>query len=39
MNVFFNGYVHSGTTLKEFVDQFDNLLRKTIKNEMAANFH
>ncbi|XP_042979976.1 protein FAR1-RELATED SEQUENCE 4-like [Carya illinoinensis] len=28
MNAFFDGYVHSGTTLKEFIDQFDNALRK-----------
>ncbi|XP_041020467.1 protein FAR1-RELATED SEQUENCE 5-like [Juglans microcarpa x Juglans regia] len=26
MNAFFDGYVHSSTTLKEFVDQFDNAL-------------
>ncbi|KAF5468087.1 hypothetical protein F2P56_012268 [Juglans regia] len=39
MNAFFDGYVHSGTTLKEFVDQFDNALRKKVENEMAADFH
>ncbi|KAF5480245.1 hypothetical protein F2P56_001008 [Juglans regia] len=27
------------TTLKEFVDQFDNALRKKVENEMAADFH
>ncbi|XP_042973061.1 protein FAR1-RELATED SEQUENCE 5-like [Carya illinoinensis] len=39
MNAFFDGYVHPGTTLKEFVDQFDNALRKKVENEMAADFH
>ncbi|XP_042969099.1 protein FAR-RED IMPAIRED RESPONSE 1-like [Carya illinoinensis] len=39
MNAFFDGYVHSGTTLKEFVDQFDNTLRKKVENEMVADFH
>ncbi|XP_042983189.1 protein FAR-RED IMPAIRED RESPONSE 1-like [Carya illinoinensis] len=39
MNAFFDGFVHSGTTLKEFVDQFDNALRKKVENEMAAEFH
>ncbi|KAF5445302.1 hypothetical protein F2P56_034363 [Juglans regia] len=27
------------TTLKEFVDQFDNALRKKVENENAADFH
>ncbi|XP_041026983.1 protein FAR1-RELATED SEQUENCE 5-like [Juglans microcarpa x Juglans regia] len=39
INAFFDGFVHSGTTLKEFVDQFDNALRKRGENEMAADFH
>ncbi|KAF5477038.1 hypothetical protein F2P56_003717 [Juglans regia] len=39
MNAFFDGFVHSGTTLKEFVDQFDNALRKKVENEIAADFH
>ncbi|XP_042960040.1 protein FAR-RED IMPAIRED RESPONSE 1-like [Carya illinoinensis] len=39
MNVFFDGFVHSDTTLKEFIDQFDNALRKKVENEMAAEFH
>jgi hypothetical protein len=38
MNAFFNGYVHSSTTLKEFVDQYDNALRKKVENESIANF-
>ncbi|XP_042972763.1 protein FAR1-RELATED SEQUENCE 5-like [Carya illinoinensis] len=39
MNAFFDGYVHSRTNLKEFVDQFDNALRKKIENENGADFH
>ncbi|KAG2665167.1 hypothetical protein I3760_16G117800 [Carya illinoinensis] len=39
MNAFFDGYVHSGTTLKEFVDQFDNALRKKVEVETTADFN
>ncbi|XP_042983210.1 protein FAR1-RELATED SEQUENCE 5-like [Carya illinoinensis] len=39
MNAFFDGYVHLGTTFKEFVDQFDNALRKKVENEMTADFY
>ncbi|XP_040991008.1 protein FAR1-RELATED SEQUENCE 5-like [Juglans microcarpa x Juglans regia] len=39
MNAFFDGYVHSGTTLKEFVDQFDNALRKNLELETMADFN
>ncbi|XP_042941107.1 protein FAR1-RELATED SEQUENCE 5-like [Carya illinoinensis] len=39
MNAFFDGYVHAKTNLKEFVDQYDNALRKKIKNEISADFH
>ncbi|XP_042964802.1 protein FAR-RED ELONGATED HYPOCOTYL 3-like [Carya illinoinensis] len=39
MNAFFDGYVHSRTNLKEFVNQFDNALRKKIENENGADFH
>jgi zinc finger SWIM domain-containing protein 3 len=38
MNVFFYVYVHSHTTLKEFVDRFDNELRKMVENETNADF-
>ncbi|XP_035541673.1 protein FAR1-RELATED SEQUENCE 4-like [Juglans regia] len=38
MNAFFDGYVHSKTNLKEFVDQFDSALRKKIENENHAEF-
>ncbi|XP_035541664.1 protein FAR1-RELATED SEQUENCE 1-like [Juglans regia] len=39
MNVFFDGYVYSGTTLKEFVDQFDNALRKKVEVETTTDFN
>ncbi|KAF5447405.1 hypothetical protein F2P56_032959 [Juglans regia] len=39
MNVFFDGYVHSGTTLKELVDQFDNVLRKKVEIETTSDFN
>ncbi|XP_035546227.1 protein FAR1-RELATED SEQUENCE 5-like [Juglans regia] len=39
MNAFFDGFVHFGTTLKEFVDQFDNALRKKVELETTANFN
>ncbi|KAF5447271.1 hypothetical protein F2P56_032838 [Juglans regia] len=39
MNAFFDGYVHSGTTLKKFVDQFDNALRKKVEVETIADFN
>ncbi|XP_042939336.1 protein FAR1-RELATED SEQUENCE 4-like [Carya illinoinensis] len=39
MNAFFDGFVHSGTTLKEFVDQFDNTLRKKVELETTADFN
>ncbi|KAG7994084.1 hypothetical protein I3843_01G037700 [Carya illinoinensis] len=39
MNAFFDGFVHSWTMLKEFVDQFDNALRKKVENEKLADFH
>ncbi|XP_040994243.1 protein FAR1-RELATED SEQUENCE 6-like [Juglans microcarpa x Juglans regia] len=39
MNAFFEGYVHARTNLKEFVDQFDNALRKKIENKNAADFY
>jgi hypothetical protein len=39
MNAFFNGYVHSSTTLKEFVDQYDNALHKKDENENVVDFN
>ncbi|KAG2670589.1 hypothetical protein I3760_14G092800 [Carya illinoinensis] len=38
MNAFFDGSVHSKTNLKEFVDQFDNALKKKIENENLVEF-
>ncbi|XP_041010025.1 protein FAR-RED ELONGATED HYPOCOTYL 3-like [Juglans microcarpa x Juglans regia] len=38
MNAFFDGYVHAKTNLKEFVDQYDNALKKKIENENCADF-
>ncbi|XP_041000508.1 protein FAR-RED ELONGATED HYPOCOTYL 3-like [Juglans microcarpa x Juglans regia] len=39
MNAFCDGFVHSVMTLKEFVHQFDNALRKKVKVETTADFH
>lgn len=39
MNAFFDGYVSSKTNLKEFIDQYDNALKKKIENENVADFH
>ncbi|XP_042954654.1 protein FAR1-RELATED SEQUENCE 1-like [Carya illinoinensis] len=39
MNAFFDSYVHAKTNLKEFVDQYDNALKKKIENENVADFH
>jgi hypothetical protein len=36
MNAFFYGYVHLSTTLKEFVDQYDNTLHKKVENESVV---
>jgi hypothetical protein len=38
MPFFFYDYVHSQTTLKEFVDQFNNALKKMVENEVHADF-
>ncbi|KAF5457943.1 hypothetical protein F2P56_022014 [Juglans regia] len=39
MNAFFDGYVHARTNHKEFVDQFDNALKKKVENENQADFN
>ncbi|XP_059439636.1 protein FAR1-RELATED SEQUENCE 6-like [Corylus avellana] len=39
MNAFFDNYVNSRSTLKEFVDQFDNALRRKVENEKVADFN
>ncbi|KAI8538105.1 hypothetical protein RHMOL_Rhmol09G0076400 [Rhododendron molle] len=33
MNAFFDGYIHSKTTLKEFVGQYDNVLHNKVQKE------
>jgi zinc finger SWIM domain-containing protein 3 len=38
MNTFFDGYVHPSTTLKEFVDKYDNVLHQKVDNENIINF-
>jgi hypothetical protein len=38
INAFFDGYVHSRTTLKEFVDEYDNALRRMVESETRADF-
>ncbi|XP_028066530.1 protein FAR1-RELATED SEQUENCE 6-like isoform X2 [Camellia sinensis] len=38
MNAFFVGYVNSKTTLKQFVEQYDNALRSKVEKETKADF-
>jgi hypothetical protein len=38
MNSFFDRYMHSQTTLKEVVDQFDSGLRRMVENEKKGDF-
>ncbi|GMP68049.1 hypothetical protein CsSME_00027801 [Camellia sinensis var. sinensis] len=38
MNAFFDGYVNSKTTLKQFVKQYDNALRSKVKKETKTDF-
>ncbi|KAK9289539.1 hypothetical protein L1049_007695 [Liquidambar formosana] len=38
MNAFFDGYLNSKTTLKQFVEQYDEALKKKIENENIADF-
>ncbi|XP_038701831.1 protein FAR-RED ELONGATED HYPOCOTYL 3-like [Tripterygium wilfordii] len=37
-STFFDGYVHSKTTLKQFVEQYENALRKKVEKERQADF-
>ena len=39
INEFFDGYVYHETTLKEFVEQYDNALAKTVVNENTEDFN
>jgi zinc finger SWIM domain-containing protein 3 len=38
MNSFFDGYVNSKTTLKQFVEQYDNALKDKVEKESKADF-
>ncbi|XP_041020494.1 protein FAR-RED IMPAIRED RESPONSE 1-like [Juglans microcarpa x Juglans regia] len=39
MNAFFDDYVNSKTTLKQFVDQYDLALKRKVENEAIADFN
>ncbi|XP_062094199.1 protein FAR1-RELATED SEQUENCE 5-like [Humulus lupulus] len=39
MNAFFDGYVNSKTTLKQFVEQYENALRDKVEKENHENFN
>ncbi|XP_038722016.1 protein FAR1-RELATED SEQUENCE 6-like [Tripterygium wilfordii] len=38
MNAFFDGYVHSKTTLKQFVEQYENALKSKVEKEYQADY-
>ncbi|XP_022893072.1 protein FAR1-RELATED SEQUENCE 5-like [Olea europaea var. sylvestris] len=38
MNAFFDGYVHSKTSLKQFVEQYERALRNKVEKEFRADF-
>uniref|UniRef100_A0A2N9GQL6 Protein FAR1-RELATED SEQUENCE n=1 Tax=Fagus sylvatica TaxID=28930 RepID=A0A2N9GQL6_FAGSY len=38
MNALFDGYLHSSTTLKVFVEQFENVMRNKVENEILSDF-
>jgi hypothetical protein len=38
MNVFFDGYLHSSTTLKVFVEQFEIALQNKVEKEILSDF-
>ncbi|XP_042398945.1 protein FAR-RED IMPAIRED RESPONSE 1-like [Zingiber officinale] len=38
MNAFFDDYIHSKTSLKQFVEQYDSALKKKIENEKHMDF-
>ncbi|XP_042974838.1 protein FAR1-RELATED SEQUENCE 4-like [Carya illinoinensis] len=39
VNTYFDGFLHSKTTVKDFFDQFDSILRRKIDNEDKADFN
>uniref|UniRef100_A0A2N9GC95 Protein FAR1-RELATED SEQUENCE n=1 Tax=Fagus sylvatica TaxID=28930 RepID=A0A2N9GC95_FAGSY len=38
MNAFFDGYLHSSTTLKVFVEQFEKAMRNKVEKEILSDF-
>uniref|UniRef100_A0A2N9H6N9 Protein FAR1-RELATED SEQUENCE n=1 Tax=Fagus sylvatica TaxID=28930 RepID=A0A2N9H6N9_FAGSY len=38
MNIFFDGYLHSSTTLKVFVNQFENTMQNKVEDEILSDF-
>lgn len=38
MNTFFDGYVHSKTSLKLFVEQYERALRSKVENKFQVDF-
>lgn len=38
MNAFFDGYVHSKTSLKQFVEQYERVLRNKVEKKFQADF-
>jgi zinc finger SWIM domain-containing protein 3 len=38
IHAFFEGYINSTTTLRQFVKQYDNALRSRAEKEFEANF-
>ena len=38
MNAFFDGYLHSSTTLKVFMEQFENAMLNKVENEILSDF-
>ena len=38
MNAFFDGYLHSSTTLKLFMEQFENAMLNKVENEILSDF-
>ncbi|XP_022871549.1 uncharacterized protein LOC111390703 [Olea europaea var. sylvestris] len=38
MNAFFDGYVHSKTSLKQFINQYERALRSKVEKEIQADF-
>ncbi|XP_022858998.1 protein FAR1-RELATED SEQUENCE 5-like [Olea europaea var. sylvestris] len=38
MNAFFDGYVHSKTSLKQFVEQYERALKNKVEKEIQADF-